>query len=48
MQERLKHKLVNLTRELEYYKKVYPRSNKVNRLRCKIYYYNKKLTSLCG
>lgn len=49
MQDKLKHKLINLTRELEYYKKVYPRSNKkVNKLRCKIYYYNKKLTSLYG
>ena len=48
MQERIMCKIKNLGRELEYYKRVYPRSNTIHKLRCKIYYYNKKLASLCG
>lgn len=42
----IENKISVLTKELKYYKAVYPRSNKVNKLRCKIYYYNKKLASI--
>lgn len=42
----IENKISNLTRELKYYKAVYPRSDKINKLRCKIYYYNKKLASI--
>lgn len=42
----IENKISKLTKELKYYRTVYPRSNKVNKLRCKIYYYNKKLASI--
>ena len=43
----VERKIINLTHSLEYYKKVYPKSSKVHKLKCQIYYYNKKLASLC-
>ena len=46
MENKLKRKIKILTHELEYYKRVYPRSDKINKLRSKIYYYNKKLAGL--
>lgn len=42
----IERKIKNLTHELEYYKKVYPKSSKINKLRCKIYYYRNKIASL--
>lgn len=43
-----KRKIKNLIHNLEYYKKVYPRSNTVKELENKIKYYNLKLASLIG
>lgn len=42
----IEKKIRNLAHQLEYVKRVYPRSDNVNKLRCKIYYYKKKLASL--
>ena len=42
----IERKINNLIHNLEYYKKVYPGSNKIHKLQCQIYYYNKKLASL--
>lgn len=42
----IENKIIRLTKELKYYKTVYPRSNKISKLRSKIYYYNKKLASI--
>ena len=47
MKSKLEKKVRNLSHQLEYYKKVYPGSNTIHKLKCKIYYYNKKLASLC-
>ena len=46
MKTNIENKISNLTKELNYYKAVYPRSSKINKLKCKIYYYNKKLASI--
>jgi len=46
MRIKLERKIRNLTHELEYYQKVYPRSSAIHKLKCKIYYYNKKLENL--
>lgn len=43
MQEKLERKVRNLTHQLEYLKKVYPGCSKIHRIKCQIYYYNKKL-----
>ncbi len=42
----LERKIRNLIHELEYYKRVYPKSSKINKIRCKIYYYKKKIASI--
>ena len=47
MKSKLERKVRNLTHQLEYVQKVYPRSNTIHKLECKIYYDNKKLASLC-
>lgn len=46
MKSKLERKVRNLNHQLEYIQKVYPRSNTIHKLKCKIYYYNKKLASL--
>lgn len=48
MKSKLERKVRNLNRQLEYVQKVYPRSNTIHKLKCKIYYYNKKLASFCN
>ena len=47
MEEKYIKKVRNLTHQLEYLKKVYPRCSKIHKLKCQIYYYNKKIASLC-
>lgn len=47
MKSKLERKVRNLTHQLEYIQKVYPGCSKVHKLKCQIYYYNKKIASLC-
>ena len=42
----IERKIKILEHEFKYYKKVYPKSPKVNRLKSKLYYYKKKLSNL--
>lgn len=44
----VERKIKNLIHNLEYYKKVYPRSNTIKKLENKIKYYSLKLASLIG
>lgn len=46
MKIKLERKIKNLTHQLEYIKKVYPKSKTIHKLKCKIYYYTKKIASL--
>lgn len=47
MKTKTEREIYILNKELEYYKRVYPKSDKIHKLKCRIYYYNKKLASLC-
>lgn len=45
--EQIERKINNLKQNLDYYERVYPRSGTIHKLKCRIYYYSKKLSSLC-
>ena len=47
MEEKYVRKVRNLTHQLEYLKKVYPGCSKIQKIKYQIYYYNKKIASLC-
>lgn len=40
-------KIRNLKHDLEYSERVYPKSKRTKNLKSKLYYYTKKLSSLC-
>lgn len=43
MKPKLEMKVINLIHQLGYIQRVYPRSNIIYKLKCRIYYYNKKI-----